>query len=158
VASLFDFASASTTVSGIYKAGYLRRILSNISIVPSTQGLSLLEIYIFIAFISRYLMSRTMSSFFPTSPASPNAFSIFAQSPREAHATYEDLRRVLRPSNGAAAPKPTSPPISSKFTLFTPSQPPRDTDATCHNLHEVCPSNGQICTKKSHSRKIRNRF
>lgn len=39
---------------------------------------------------------------FPTSPASPNAFGIFAtaQSPRETYATYEDFRLVLRPSNG----------------------------------------------------------
>ena len=110
----------------------------------------------FIAFILHHITSRTMSSFFPTppTPASPNAFSIFAQSPREAHAMYEDLCAVLRPASGAA-PKPTSSPISSKFTLLTPSQSPHDTYATYHGHHGVlCPSNGYVCTRKSHSRKI----
>lgn len=42
------------------------------------------------------------TSFFPTSPASPNAFTIFAhaQSPRENYALYEDLRQVFGSHNG----------------------------------------------------------
>lgn len=101
-------------------------------------------------------MSCTMTSFFPTSPASPNAFSIFAQSPRETHATYEDLRHILRPSNGQiptkkrSAPKSTPSPMSSTFSLFTPSQSPRDAYATYHDLREVLrPSNGQTYTKST---------
>ncbi|KAF5388222.1 hypothetical protein D9615_000514 [Tricholomella constricta] len=41
------------------------------------------------------------SSFFPTSPTAPNAFGLFitSQSPRDAHATYQDLRQALRPSS-----------------------------------------------------------
>ncbi|KAI6034370.1 hypothetical protein BKA83DRAFT_4487392 [Pisolithus microcarpus] len=42
------------------------------------------------------------TSFFPTSPTSPNAFAIFthAQSPRENYALYEDLRQVFGNRNG----------------------------------------------------------
>lgn len=42
------------------------------------------------------------TSFFPTSPTSPNAFTIFthAQSPRENYALYEDLRQVFGNRNG----------------------------------------------------------
>ncbi|OCH92910.1 hypothetical protein OBBRIDRAFT_725868 [Obba rivulosa] len=42
------------------------------------------------------------ATLFPTSGATPNAFSIFSisQSPRETHMMYEDLGQVLRPSNG----------------------------------------------------------
>lgn len=42
------------------------------------------------------------TSFFPSSPTSPNAFSIFthAQSPRENYALYEDLRQVFGNHNG----------------------------------------------------------
>ena len=41
-------------------------------------------------------------TFFSTSPASPNAFALFAstQSPRDTYHMYEDARQVLRPSNG----------------------------------------------------------
>lgn len=43
------------------------------------------------------------------SPASPNAFSLFAsaQSPRDTHHTYEDARQVLRLSNGHSSVKRT---------------------------------------------------
>ncbi|KAI0738063.1 hypothetical protein C8Q80DRAFT_1276078 [Daedaleopsis nitida] len=44
-------------------------------------------------------------SFSPSaSPASPNAFALFAstQSPRETYHMYEDACQVLRPSNGRA--------------------------------------------------------
>lgn len=42
-------------------------------------------------------------SLFPTTPSSPNAFSMFsaAQSPRETHMMYEDLRQALRPTSSA---------------------------------------------------------
>ncbi|GLB33925.1 hypothetical protein LshimejAT787_0108090 [Lyophyllum shimeji] len=48
-----------------------------------------------------YSNVNSYSSFFPSSPTSPNAFNLFiaSQSPRDAHATYQDLRQVLRPSN-----------------------------------------------------------
>ncbi|KAH7921369.1 hypothetical protein BV22DRAFT_991935, partial [Leucogyrophana mollusca] len=47
---------------------------------------------------------------FPTSPASPHAFAIFghAQSPRDNHAVYEDLRQVFGPTNGRTAQKKSS--------------------------------------------------
>ena len=40
-------------------------------------------------------------SFFPAAPAAPHAFNYFAaaQSSRDAYATYEDFRQILRPSN-----------------------------------------------------------
>ncbi|TCD60186.1 hypothetical protein EIP91_010600 [Steccherinum ochraceum] len=42
-------------------------------------------------------------SLFPTTPSSPNAFSMFssAQSPRETHMMYEDLRQALRPTSAS---------------------------------------------------------
>ncbi|KAI6152150.1 hypothetical protein BKA82DRAFT_124699 [Pisolithus tinctorius] len=42
------------------------------------------------------------TTFLPTSPASPNAFTIFthAQSPRENYALYEDVRQVFGNRNG----------------------------------------------------------
>lgn len=51
------------------------------------------------------------SSYTYASPASPNAFSLFAsaQSPRDAYHTYEDARQVLRLSNGNTAVKRTKP-------------------------------------------------
>lgn len=43
------------------------------------------------------------------SPASPNAFSLFAsaQSPRDTYHTYEDARQVLRLSHGQTSVKKT---------------------------------------------------
>ncbi|KAH7923551.1 hypothetical protein BV22DRAFT_1036182 [Leucogyrophana mollusca] len=47
---------------------------------------------------------------FPTSPASPNVFAIFgqAQSPRDNHMMYEDLRQVFGSTNGRTAQKKSS--------------------------------------------------
>ncbi|KAG6336695.1 hypothetical protein ID866_2402 [Astraeus odoratus] len=49
-------------------------------------------------------------SLFPTSPASPNAFSVFmhAQTPRENHTMYEDFRQVFGNNNGRATNKQRS--------------------------------------------------
>ncbi|OJT08551.1 hypothetical protein TRAPUB_557 [Trametes pubescens] len=43
------------------------------------------------------------------SPASPNAFSLFAsaQSPRDTYHTYEDARQVLRLSHGQTSARKT---------------------------------------------------
>ncbi|KIM90924.1 hypothetical protein PILCRDRAFT_811420 [Piloderma croceum F 1598] len=85
-----------------------------------------------------------MTSFFPTSPVSPNAFSAFAQSPREAHATCEDLRHVLRgraPVGRRLTPTHTPSPMSRHS--------PRDL-YTHHDRRDVLrPSNGQTYTKKA---------
>lgn len=48
-------------------------------------------------------MSWTPShlTFFPTAPAAPHAFSMFAQSsPRESYAAFEEVRGVLGSTNG----------------------------------------------------------
>ena len=65
--------------------------------------------------------SFTSASYYstPSSPSNPFALFISAQSPRDTHATYEDLRSVLRPSNAArhsasASQKKTS---AQKFGL-----------------------------------------
>ncbi|KAH7918537.1 hypothetical protein BV22DRAFT_976919, partial [Leucogyrophana mollusca] len=52
----------------------------------------------------------TPFTLFPTCPASPNAFAIFAQaqSPRDDHIMYEDLRQVFGSSNGRTAQKKSS--------------------------------------------------
>ena len=49
-------------------------------------------------------------TFFSTSPASPNAFALFAstQSPRDTYYMYEDARQVLRPSNARTAQRKTA--------------------------------------------------
>ena len=54
--------------------------------------------------------SNSPASFFATSPASPNAFALFAstQSPRETYHMYEDARQVLRPANGHTAQRKTT--------------------------------------------------
>lgn len=54
--------------------------------------------------------SNTSYGFFPSTPSSPNAFNLFIapQSPRDTHATYEDLRQVLRPSNRPTSYEPRS--------------------------------------------------
>ncbi|RPD55307.1 hypothetical protein L226DRAFT_538145 [Lentinus tigrinus ALCF2SS1-7] len=49
-------------------------------------------------------------TFASTSPASPNAFSLFAstQSPRDTYHMYEGAREVLRPSNGRTGQRKTT--------------------------------------------------
>ncbi|ETW83904.1 hypothetical protein HETIRDRAFT_432933 [Heterobasidion irregulare TC 32-1] len=47
-----------------------------------------------------YISQNIPLSLFPTAPAAPNAFCLFGQNPRDAYGTYEELRSVLRPSNG----------------------------------------------------------
>lgn len=67
-----------------------------------------------------YTTINTPYTLFPTSPSSPNAFSLFtySQSPRDTHVTYEDLRQVLRPSNRRPALQKKSVRQSSvKFGL-----------------------------------------
>ena len=59
-------------------------------------------------------------TFFSTSPASPNAFALFAstQSPRDTYHMYEDARQVLRPSNGRTGQrKPTKSSLKKIFGL-----------------------------------------
>jgi hypothetical protein len=93
-------------------------------------------------------MSCTIALFFPISPASPNGFSVFAQSLCETHATYEDLRYVLHPQVPSKKHS-ASTPIPSTFTLFTPSRSPRDAHTTYHDFGKIIrPSNGQTSTKK----------
>ncbi|KAI9069448.1 hypothetical protein FKP32DRAFT_1586838 [Trametes sanguinea] len=55
-----------------------------------------------------------------TSPASPNAFSLFssAQSPRDTYHMYEDARQVLRPSNGRVSAPKTKPTTSGLKKFF----------------------------------------
>lgn len=55
-----------------------------------------------------YTTVNTVYSFFPTAPAAPNGFALFGQSPRDTHATYEDFRNVLRPSNQTLQTKRSS--------------------------------------------------
>jgi hypothetical protein len=66
-----------------------------------------------------YTTINTPFTLFPTSPSSPNAFSLIAypQSPRDAHGTYEDLRQVLRPSNRPTPIEKSSQHMSVKFGL-----------------------------------------
>ena len=54
--------------------------------------------------------SNSTAAFFATSPASPNAFALFAstQSPRETYHMYEDARQVLRPAHGHTAQSKTT--------------------------------------------------
>jgi hypothetical protein len=82
------------------------------------------------------------------SPTSPNAFSVFAQSPREAHATCEDFRYVLR---GQA-------PVERRFTpTRIPSSMSRH-DSYVDRRDVLRPFNGQTYNKraggKSRLRKI----
>ena len=57
-----------------------------------------------------YSVASSTYSLFAASPASPNAFALFAstQSPRDTYNLYEDARQVLRPSNGRTVPRKTS--------------------------------------------------
>ncbi|KAH8105921.1 hypothetical protein BXZ70DRAFT_917364 [Cristinia sonorae] len=53
-------------------------------------------------------------------PSSPSAFSVFSlpqhhSSPRDAHFMYEDLRTVLRPSNGQRARKESGSSLKMGF-------------------------------------------
>ena len=52
-----------------------------------------------------YSTASPSYTLFATSPASPNAFSLFgaSQSPRETYHLYEDARQVFGPSNGRTA-------------------------------------------------------
>ncbi|KAI0068764.1 hypothetical protein BV25DRAFT_1910512 [Artomyces pyxidatus] len=55
---------------------------------------------------------------FPSSNTSSNAFALFGQSPRDNYAMYDDLRQVLRPSNGPATQRQRSTSESSaKFSF-----------------------------------------
>ena len=68
--------------------------------------------------MSYYTANTPVYTFFPTAPASPNAFALFGstQSPRETYHTYEDARQVLRPSNGRASqPKATKSGLKKIF-------------------------------------------
>ncbi|KAL7282877.1 hypothetical protein ACG7TL_002291 [Trametes sanguinea] len=55
-----------------------------------------------------------------TSPASPNAFSLFtsAQSPRDTYHTYEDARQVLRPSTRRISAQKTKTTTSGLKKIF----------------------------------------
>ena len=57
-----------------------------------------------------YSAHSSAYTFFSTSPASPNAFALFAstQSPRDTYYMYEDARQVLRPSNARTAQRKTA--------------------------------------------------
>ncbi|OBZ70086.1 hypothetical protein A0H81_09942 [Grifola frondosa] len=57
---------------------------------------------------------------FPTATTSPNAFSIFAasQSPRDTYAMYDDLRQVLRPSNGQTGHRSRTQSRTSSLKKF----------------------------------------
>ncbi|KAL7282869.1 hypothetical protein PYCCODRAFT_1435839 [Trametes coccinea BRFM310] len=59
-------------------------------------------------------------SYIYTSPASPNAFSLFssAQSPRDTYHMYEDARQVLRPSNGRIPARKTKTTTSGLKKIF----------------------------------------
>ncbi|KAI0695581.1 hypothetical protein C8T65DRAFT_584183 [Cerioporus squamosus] len=48
-----------------------------------------------------YSTNAPVYTFSTSTPASPNAFALFAstQSPRDTYHMYEDARQVLRPSN-----------------------------------------------------------
>lgn len=99
-------------------------------------------------------MAFLMTSFFPTAPASPNAFNMFAQCPRETHATYAELRRVLHPRSHKQRENENQKPTAAKsrstirtpsygtFAMLTASHSPREAHATYHDLRGVfCPSN-----------------
>ncbi|KAL4076094.1 hypothetical protein J3A83DRAFT_4370293 [Scleroderma citrinum] len=66
------------------------------------------DLHLLLVFEMAYSAFAHTSTFslFPNSPASPNAFAIFthAQSPRENHAMYEDLRLVFGNNNGRTCP------------------------------------------------------
>ena len=57
-----------------------------------------------------YYANSPAYTLFSTSPASPNAFALFAstQSPRDTYYMYEDARQVLRPSNAPTAQRKTA--------------------------------------------------
>ncbi len=57
-----------------------------------------------------YSSNSTSYGFFSATPASPNAFALFAstQSPRETYNLYEDARQVLRPSSGRVGQRKTT--------------------------------------------------
>ncbi|KAG6911208.1 hypothetical protein DXG01_003075 [Tephrocybe rancida] len=93
-----------------------------------------------------YSPTNSYSSFFPTSPASPNAFNLFitSQSPRDAHATYSDLRQALRPSTqyqtpSAATQKQRSSSVSSvKSSLKRFLAPPIQAHLRIIGIHLAC--------------------
>ena len=64
-----------------------------------------------------YSANSPAYTLFSTSPASPNAFALFAstQSPRDTYHMYEDARQVLRPSNGQHAQRTTTKSGLKKF-------------------------------------------
>lgn len=55
-------------------------------------------------------------NFFAAAPAAPHAFSLLAapQSPRDTHATYEDLRQVLRASSAGGRKRTCSEPSKAR--------------------------------------------
>ena len=57
-----------------------------------------------------YSSNAPIYTFSSSSPASPNAFALFAstQSPRDTYHMYEDARQVLRPAHGHTAQRKTT--------------------------------------------------
>lgn len=93
----------------------------------------------------------SMASFFPTSTASPHAFSLFGQNqnPRENHAQYAELYSALHPrsrkdkENTKPAPH-TVPTPKSRSAAFAPSAhctyitpPPPYSQREAHSTYDL---------------------